>query len=142
MQAWEEKYLGVGNESWGCGGNMRPEYYSDLFRRYSVYCRNYDGNQLYKIASGASDYDYNWTKVLMDRIGNRELKRARRYGRELSVLLMTIDRFDALNSEHGQCILCERQRRGSRIPLCAGAPGAADGDGHAAAPLMQLSIFW
>ena len=60
-----------GNESWGCGGNMRPEYYSDLFRRYSVYCRNYDGNELYKIASGASDYDYNWTKVLMDRVGHR-----------------------------------------------------------------------
>ena len=70
-KAWKVKYLGVGNESWGCGGNMRPEYYSDLFRRYSVYCRNYDGNQLYKIASGASDYNYNWTKVLMDRIGNR-----------------------------------------------------------------------
>ncbi len=68
---WKIKYLGVGNESWGCGGNMRPEYYSDLYRRYSVYCRNYDGNKLYKIASGASDYDYNWTEVLMDRIGNR-----------------------------------------------------------------------
>lgn len=37
------------NESWGCGGNMRPEYYSDLFRRYSTYCRNYDGNNLYNI---------------------------------------------------------------------------------------------
>ncbi len=70
-KAWKVKFLGVGNESWGCGGNMRPEYYSDLFRRYSVYCRNYDGNQLYKIASGASDYDYNWTKVLMDNVGNR-----------------------------------------------------------------------
>ena len=70
-KAWKVKYLGVGNESWGCGGNMRPEYYSDLFRRYSVYCRNYDGNELYKVASGASDYDYNWTKVLMDRVGHR-----------------------------------------------------------------------
>ncbi len=68
---WHVKYLGVGNESWGCGGNMRPEYYSDLYRRYSVYCRNYDGNQLYKIASGASDYDYDWTKVLMENIGHR-----------------------------------------------------------------------
>ncbi len=68
---WKVKYLGVGNESWGCGGNMRPEYYGDLFRRYSVYCRNYDGNKLYKIASGASDYDYNWTKVLMNNVGNR-----------------------------------------------------------------------
>ena len=68
---WKVKYLGVGNESWGCGGNMRPEYYSDLYRRYSVYCRNYDGNKLYKIASGASDYEYDWTKVLMERIGQR-----------------------------------------------------------------------
>lgn len=70
-KAWHVKFLGVGNESWGCGGNMRPEYYSDLFRRYSVYCRNYDGNKLYKIASGASDYDYNWTRVLMDNVGHR-----------------------------------------------------------------------
>lgn len=70
-KAWRVKFLGVGNESWGCGGNMRPEYYSDLYRRYSVYCRNYDGNSLYKIASGASDYDYNWTKVLMSNVGQR-----------------------------------------------------------------------
>lgn len=70
-KAWNLKYLGVGNESWGCGGSMRPEYYSDLYRRYSTYCRNYDGNNLYKIASGASDYDYNWTRVLMDRVGGR-----------------------------------------------------------------------
>lgn len=70
-KAWKVKYFGVGNESWGCGGNMRPEYYADLYRRYATYCRNYDGNKLYKVASGASDYDYNWTKVLMDRIGHR-----------------------------------------------------------------------
>ena len=70
-EPWALKYLGVGNECGGCGGNMRPEYYSDLYRRYATYCRNYDGNVLYKVASGASDYDYNWTKVLMDRIGNQ-----------------------------------------------------------------------
>jgi alpha-N-arabinofuranosidase len=68
---WHLKYLGVGNESWGCGGSMRPEYYSDLFRRYSTYCRNFNGNILYKVASGASDYDYNWTKVLMENVGHR-----------------------------------------------------------------------
>jgi alpha-L-arabinofuranosidase len=70
-KAWNVKFLGVGNESWGCGGNMRPEYYADLFRRYSTYCRNYDGNNLYKIASGASDYDYKWTKTLMERVGHK-----------------------------------------------------------------------
>lgn len=70
-KAWNVKYLGVGNESWGCGGSMRPEYYADLYRRYSTYCRNYDGHQLFKVASGASDYDYNWTQVLMERVGHR-----------------------------------------------------------------------
>ena len=68
---WKVKFLGVGNESWGCGGSMRPEYYSDLYRRYSTYCRNFDGNKLYKIASGASDYDYDWTETLMKNIGQR-----------------------------------------------------------------------
>ena len=66
---WRVKYLGIGNESWGCGGHMRAEYYSDLYRRYHTYARNYDKNRLYRIASGASDYDYNWTKVLMERAG-------------------------------------------------------------------------
>jgi alpha-N-arabinofuranosidase len=66
-QPWHLKYLGVGNESWGCGGSMFPEYYANLYRRYSNFCRNFNDNKLYKIASGASDYDYNWTKVLMDK---------------------------------------------------------------------------
>ena len=68
---WQVHYLGVGNESWGCGGSMRPDYYADLYRRYQTYCRDYDGNHLFKIASGASDYDYNWTRVLMHNAGSR-----------------------------------------------------------------------
>ncbi|GHT75116.1 alpha-N-arabinofuranosidase [Bacteroidia bacterium] len=71
QQAWKVKFFGVGNESWGCGGSMTPEYYSDLYRRYSTYCRDYDGNKLFKIASGASDYDYNWTEVLMKNVGQK-----------------------------------------------------------------------
>lgn len=68
---WKVRYLGIGNESWGCGGSMRPEYYADLYRRYANFCREFDGNRLYRIASGASDYDYNWTEVLMKSIGSR-----------------------------------------------------------------------
>lgn len=68
---WKVKFFDVGNESWGCGGSMRPEYYADLYRRYSTYCRNYNNNNLFKIASGASDYDYNWTEVLMKNVGAR-----------------------------------------------------------------------
>ena len=70
-EPWKVKFLGIGNEAWGCGGNMVPEYYSNLFRRYTTYTRDYYGNQLYKIASGASDTDYNWTEVCMQNIGDK-----------------------------------------------------------------------
>lgn len=63
---WKVKFFGVGNESWGCGGNMRPEYYADLYRQYQTFVRNYDGNNpIYKIASGPNIDDYNWMDVLM-----------------------------------------------------------------------------
>jgi alpha-L-arabinofuranosidase len=40
-QPWNVKYWGVGNENWGCGGNMRPEFYADVYSRFATYCRNY-----------------------------------------------------------------------------------------------------
>lgn len=64
-EPWELPYFGVGNESWGCGGNMRPEYYADLYRRYQTYVRKYGDMSIYKIACGANVDDYNWTDVLM-----------------------------------------------------------------------------
>jgi alpha-L-arabinofuranosidase len=63
---WKLKYFGVGNESWGCGGNMRPEYYADEFRRYNTFCKNYGDNKLYRIACGSFDSNYRWTEVLME----------------------------------------------------------------------------
>jgi alpha-N-arabinofuranosidase len=68
---WNVKYWGVGNESWGCGGNMRPEYYADIYRKYATYCRDYGDNKLFKIASGAYDFYYEWSDVLLKNIGNR-----------------------------------------------------------------------
>ena len=70
-KAWKVKYFGLGNEAWGCGGNMTPEYYSGDYRKFNTYLRDYAGNRLFRIASGASDYDYNWTRVLMKNIGRR-----------------------------------------------------------------------
>lgn len=64
-EPWKVKFFGVGNESWGCGGNMRPEYYADEYRRYNTYCRNYGENRLYRIACGANAADYNWTEQVM-----------------------------------------------------------------------------
>lgn len=68
-EPWKLKYFGVGNENWSCGGNMRPEYYSDLYRQYSTYIRNFSGNKIFKIACGANGVDYNWTEVLMKQAG-------------------------------------------------------------------------
>ncbi len=74
-EPWKISYWGVGNENWGCGGNMTAEYYVNEYRRYATYLRNFGGNRLYKIAGGASDRDYHWTEVLMQglktRAGNR-----------------------------------------------------------------------
>ena len=59
---WNVKYWAAGNETWGCGGNMRPEYYADLYNQYSSFMR---APGIYKIASGANVEDYHWTDVLM-----------------------------------------------------------------------------
>ena len=62
---WKVKYFGVGNENWGCGGNMTPEFYGNMYRRYQTYCRNYGTNKLYKVACGPNVDDYNWTDGVM-----------------------------------------------------------------------------
>ncbi len=59
---WDVKFWAVGNESWGCGGNMTPDYYSDLFKRFSTYMR---GRGLYRVASGGTDPDFDWTETVL-----------------------------------------------------------------------------
>ncbi len=68
---WKLKYFGVGNESWGCGGNMRPEFYADNYRRYNTFVKNYGDNRIERIACGSNGNDFNWTEVLMRMVGNR-----------------------------------------------------------------------
>ncbi len=68
---WRVKFWGVGNESWGCGGNMTPDYYAGEYKRYATYARNYRDAPLLRIASGANVADYNWTDVLMKNAGNQ-----------------------------------------------------------------------
>ena len=66
---WNVKYWGVGNEAWGCGGNMRPEYYSDLYRKYATFISGWSNdNKIFRIASGANSSNYVWTETLMKNI--------------------------------------------------------------------------
>jgi len=67
-QAWTVPFWGIGNEAWGCGGNMSAEHYAEELRRYATYCRNHGDNTLYRIAAGASNADYHWTETLMKAI--------------------------------------------------------------------------
>ena len=65
-EGWSLPWFGVGNESWGCGGNMTAEYYANEYRRYQTYVRQYrSGEKIYKIACGPSDANYSWTETLM-----------------------------------------------------------------------------
>lgn len=64
-EPWKVSMWGVGNENWGCGGNMRPEFYADQYRQYATYLRNIGENQLYKVACGPRNDLDEWTEALM-----------------------------------------------------------------------------
>jgi alpha-L-arabinofuranosidase len=68
LDPYKVAFWGVGNESWGCGGNMTPEFYADQFKRYAEFCKDYPGAPLKKIASGPNADDYHWTEVCMQQI--------------------------------------------------------------------------
>ncbi|HWV99109.1 MAG TPA: alpha-N-arabinofuranosidase [Candidatus Acidoferrum sp.] len=70
-QPWHLKFFGIGNENWGCGGNMTPEFYADQFKRYATFVRNFGDNRIFKIACGPNGANYNWTEVLMREAGRR-----------------------------------------------------------------------
>jgi alpha-N-arabinofuranosidase len=74
-KSWNVKYWGVGNEAWGCGGNMKPEYYANIYRQYATFMADWDNsNRIFRIASGANSSDYNWTEVLMRDIPHNMLE--------------------------------------------------------------------
>ncbi|MBE5922756.1 MAG: alpha-N-arabinofuranosidase [Lachnospiraceae bacterium] len=75
-EPWNIKWFGIGNENWGCGGNMTPEYYANEYRRYSVFCKDYyreadkdkpkeEQRKLFRIAGGPNIDDYKWTEEVM-----------------------------------------------------------------------------
>jgi len=68
--AWTVPYFGVGNENWGCGGNMTAEYYANEYRRYQTYVRQYRHDaRICRVACGPGGADYHWTEVLMREAG-------------------------------------------------------------------------
>ncbi len=63
---WRVRLWGIGNETWGCGGNMTPEYYVNIFRLFATFMNaSWSGGRLFRVASGAGGDDYHWTEVIM-----------------------------------------------------------------------------
>ncbi len=64
-QPWKVKFWGIGNENWGCGGQMSPEHYAEEYLQFGNFVRDYGGTDVYKIACGPNSDNYEWTEVLM-----------------------------------------------------------------------------
>jgi alpha-N-arabinofuranosidase len=62
---WKVDYLGIGNETWGCGGNMRPEVSADLHRQFATFVRPPKGVTVLRVASGSNGDDRKWTEAVM-----------------------------------------------------------------------------
>lgn len=72
---WNVSLWGVGNEAWGCGGNMQVEYYANIYRQYATFMNDWSNtSDLFRIASGANGPDYHWSEVLMRDIPHRMLE--------------------------------------------------------------------
>ena len=71
---WRVPYVAVGNESWGCGGNMTPAFYADNYKRYNTFIKNYQPgaeNRIARIACGPNGENYEWTEVMMKNAGRQ-----------------------------------------------------------------------
>jgi alpha-N-arabinofuranosidase len=67
---WDVSFWGVGNESWGCGGNMTPEHYADLYKRFQTFLRSYGrGTRAFRVATGPNSGDYEWTETVLREAG-------------------------------------------------------------------------
>ncbi len=75
-EPWKVDFFGVGNENWGCGGNMTPEFYANEYRRYQTYVRQYGASfdeipsidnpdLIRRIACGANVDDTEWTEGVL-----------------------------------------------------------------------------
>ncbi len=71
---WKVRYWGIGNEVWGCGGSMTPDYYAPIYKHYATFCRTIGGTRPFKVACGPNGDDAIWTETLMRDVGPRQMQ--------------------------------------------------------------------
>jgi len=73
-EPYDVRYWGVGNESWGCGGNFTPDEYATEFRRFTAWLPQYEGHpRLDLVASGPSDREVDWTRRLLRSLAEKRV---------------------------------------------------------------------
>ncbi len=81
-QPHKVQYWGVGNESWGCGGDFQPEEYAEEFRKFTAWLPTY-GVPLKLIGSGPNGGDINWTRKFFENLaqkGGRQIQKLYGWG--------------------------------------------------------------
>src|SRR5689334_16939992 len=68
---WKIDYIGVGNEPWGCGGDMNPDYYASEFKKYALNIKAPRDARPVKVASGPYGDGYEWTETVMKNAVNQ-----------------------------------------------------------------------
>ncbi|MDR7331140.1 alpha-L-arabinofuranosidase C-terminal domain-containing protein [Roseateles asaccharophilus] len=68
---WRIQYWGIGNESWGCGGHMKPSYYADQYKQWATFAKAPRGNRPKLVASGGQELELHWTETLSAEIKDR-----------------------------------------------------------------------
>ena len=90
-EPWTVDYWGIGNENWGCGGNMRPQFYADLYRQYQTYIHDHGGSgHIQKVCGGAGTADYDWTEKVLETAFDRCPKDAHGFMDGLSLHYYTV----------------------------------------------------
>jgi len=63
------RFWGVGNESWGCGGNFTAQEYAVEYRRFTTWLPRYGkGQELYLVASGPDSFNWAWTRGFFEEL--------------------------------------------------------------------------
>jgi alpha-L-arabinofuranosidase len=70
-EPYDVRYWGVGNESWGCGGDFTAQEYAVEFRRYTTWVPEY-GHPLSFVASGPNSDDWQWTRAFFEEIARKD----------------------------------------------------------------------
>jgi alpha-L-arabinofuranosidase len=65
---WRLHFLGIGNEAWGCGGSMTPEYYTDLYKHFATFIKTPKDNRPVVVASGGRNRETTWTQHLLGNV--------------------------------------------------------------------------